>query len=93
MSVNAIEKALWQSSKNAADAKRFREDPHSYLKEFRIDEDERWLLAEWDVSGLINRGVHPMIIMMAFQAVNGGAYESVLKIVDEGRSTSASPAT
>ena len=28
-----------------------------------------------------------------FKAVNGGAYESVLKIVDEGRSTSASPAT
>jgi dihydroxycyclohexadiene carboxylate dehydrogenase len=73
MSVNAIEKALWQSCKNPADAKRFREDAHAYLKEFRVDEVERWLMAEWDVSGLIEHGVHPMIIMMAFVAVNGGA--------------------
>lgn len=71
MGINAIEKALWQASSKAADAQRLREDAHAYLKEFRIDEDERWLLATWDVRGLIDRGVHPMIIMMAFAAVNG----------------------
>ncbi len=71
MGINAIEKALWQASNKPADAKRLREDAHAYLKEFRIDEEERWLLAAWDVRGLIDRGVHPMIIMMAFAAVNG----------------------
>lgn len=71
MSINAIEKALWQASMKPEQAERLREDAHSYLKAFRIDEDDRWLLASWDVRGLIDRGVHPMIIMMAFAAVNG----------------------
>jgi dihydroxycyclohexadiene carboxylate dehydrogenase len=71
VSVNAIEKALWQASMKPDAARRLREDAHTYLKDFRIDEDDRWLLAAWDVRGLIDRGVHPMIIMMAFAAVNG----------------------
>lgn len=71
MSVNGIEKALWQASMKSADAERMREDAHSYLKQFNVDEDERWLLAAWDIRRLIDHGVHPMIIMMAFAAVNG----------------------
>lgn len=71
MSVNGIEKALWQASMTPADAERMRSDAHSYLKQFMIDEDERWLLVAWDIRALIDHGVHPMIIMMAFAAVNG----------------------
>jgi len=73
MSVNAIEKALWEISANPADARRLREDAQSYLNDFRIDEQERALLASWDVSGMIVHGVHPMLVMMAFTAVNGPA--------------------
>lgn len=71
MGVNAIEKALWQASMNPDDAKCLREDAHAYLSTFDIDEEERWLLAVWDIRGLIDHGVHPMIVMMAFAAVNG----------------------
>lgn len=73
MSINGIEKALWQASMNPADAQRLREDARSYLKEFRVDEQECALLTSWDIRGMVDLGVHPMALMMAFAAVNGPA--------------------
>ena len=73
MSINAIEKALWQASMKPADAQRLREDAASYLQEFRIDEQERSLITSWDIRGIVDQGVHPMVLMMAFAAVNGPA--------------------
>lgn len=71
MSSNAIEKALWQISNNPADAERLRNDPEAYMKEFRLDAEERRLLKSWDVSGLAARDVNPLLLMMAFTAMNG----------------------
>lgn len=71
MSINAIEKALWQASMNPKAAQRLREDTDGYLDEFRLDEQERALLNCWDIRGIVDRGVHPMVLMMAFAAVNG----------------------
>lgn len=73
MSVFGVEKALWQTTRDAEDAQRMLEDAHAYLGEFNIDEDERWLAAEWDLRALVERGVNPMVLMMAFAAVNGPA--------------------
>ena len=73
MSVNGIEKALWEASVNPKQADRFSRDVHAYLEHFNVDEEERWLLAAWDLRALVDRGVHPMILMMAFAAVNGPA--------------------
>lgn len=71
MSINAIEKSLWQASVKPADAQRLREDTESYLKTFRLDERERALVSSWDVRGLADLGVHAMVLMMAYAAVNG----------------------
>ena len=73
MSINAIEKALWKSTANPADAQRLREDARSYLEDYRLDDLERSLMASWDIRALVERGVHPMVLMMAFAAVNGPA--------------------
>jgi len=73
MGINAIEKALWQACRNPDDAQRLLDDAHAYLGEFRIDDEERWLVAEWNVRELVDRGVNPMVVMMAFAAVNGPA--------------------
>lgn len=73
MNINAVERALWRACKDPEQAKRFREDAHSYLEEFRLDEEVRWLLATWDVSELLDRGVHSLLLMNAFAAVNGPA--------------------
>jgi len=71
MSVNAIEKALWQVCTYPDEAQRLREDGHAFLRQFNMDEDERWMVASWDVKAMINHGVHPMIVMMSYGAVNG----------------------
>jgi hypothetical protein len=77
MSINAIEKALWQASMDPVDAQRLREDAPSYLRDFRLDERESSLLACWDIRAIVELGVHPMVLMMAFAAVNGPAASAV----------------
>lgn len=69
MSNFAIEKLLWQACNNPADADAFNGQPETYLANFRIDDEERALLLDWDVAGLADRGVNPMLLMMAFNAV------------------------
>ncbi len=71
MGINAIEKALWQASVDPEESRCLREDPHAFLGEFRLDEEERWLVATWEVRTLLEQGVNPVVLMMAFAAVNG----------------------
>lgn len=73
MSNFAIEKLLWQASTNPAEAGAFREDADGYLARFRVDEAEKALLKAWDVAGLADRGVNPMLLLMSFNAVQPGA--------------------
>lgn len=82
MSNFAIEKLLWQACSNPADAGAFRAGPESYLGQFRIDDEERALLLAWDVTGLADRGVNPMLLMMSFNAVagSGDMMEYIMKI-------------
>lgn len=71
MSIFAIEKLLWQAASNPVDAGKFRAEPAHYLAGFRIDEEERTQLMNWDVAGLADRGVNPMLLLMAFSIVTG----------------------
>ena len=71
MSSNAIEKALWQAISSPAQTQRLREDPHAYLEAYRLDDDERFLLMDWNVSGMAAREVNPLLLMMAYTAING----------------------
>ena len=71
MSVNALEKALWQVYLNPADKQRFCSDARAYLADFKLDEDERAMSASLDVMAMIGHGVNPLLVMMAFQTVRG----------------------
>lgn len=71
MSIHAIEKALWQASMDPEDAGRFRDSAESYLEDFRLEERERALITAWDIRGLVDMGVHPMVVMMANAAIYG----------------------
>jgi len=73
MSVYGLENALWQASVNPKHARRLREDAEAYLGGFRVDDHERELLAAWDIRGLVELGVNPMVVMMANAAVHGPA--------------------
>lgn len=41
MSVNALEKALWQIYLQPASAERYKADARAYAAEFNLDDDER----------------------------------------------------
>ena len=71
MSVNALEKALWQIYLHPTDAERYSADPAAYAKEFRLDEGEQSDLASLDVMGMQHRGANPLLVMMVYQTVKG----------------------
>lgn len=73
MSVNAIEKALWDITAKPGCARAVAKDAPLFLGDYNLDDSEVWLLAAWDLKGLVAHGVHPMILMMAYAAVNGPA--------------------
>jgi len=69
MSINALEKALWQVYLNPADKVRFCTDAQAYLKDFKLDDEERAMSTSFDVMAMIGHGVNPLLVMMAFQTV------------------------
>lgn len=73
MSNFGIEKLLWQAFQNPADAGAFRADADAFLAGFRVDEEEKALLKAWDVGSLADRGVNPMLLLMAYNACQPGA--------------------
>lgn len=73
MSVNALEKALWQIYLNPADAQRYDADAGEYSKGFRLDEQEREKLVAFDVMAMISHGANPLLVMMAFQTIKSPA--------------------
>ena len=81
MSINAIEKALWQASINPALAQTMRENADAYLSQFNIDDNERSLVSEWKLRAMLDYGVHPMVLLMSYAAINGP--EAGMKYVEE----------
>ena len=71
MSINALEKALWQVYLNPADKQRYCSDARAYLKDFKLDDDERAMSVSFDVMAMIGHGVNPLLVMMAFQTIKG----------------------
>lgn len=72
MSSNAIEKILWEVTMKPAFAERFRNDPEAYLKDFRLDDEERSLLLSWDVFKLVTKlDINPLVVMSAYAEING----------------------
>jgi hypothetical protein len=71
MSINALEKALWQIYLNPADKQRFCSDARGYMQEFKVDEAERAMSTSFDVMAMIGHGVNPLLVMMAFQTIHG----------------------
>jgi len=71
VSINSIEKVLWQVHTNPAEAERFRADPAAYIADFNLDPDERAWLTAFDAGAMAEAGVSSMVLMMAFQVLRG----------------------
>lgn len=84
MSINALEKALWQVYLNPADKERYCADARAYLQDFKLEESERGMAKSLDVMALIGHGVNPLLVMMAFQTVHGvGKLREYFAIVNQ----------
>jgi len=51
---------------------RYMEDPDSVLAAYDLDDDARRLLASRDYAGLVNRGVHPILVVQLQRRVEWG---------------------
>lgn len=71
MSINALEKALWQAYTSHDDLARYKADPASYAAGFDLDEAERRMLIEADPCAQIAHGANSLLVMMVWQALNG----------------------
>jgi len=71
MSVNALEKALWQIYQRPSEAERYNADPAAFAREYRLDAGEQEDLVSLDVMGMQKRGANPLLVMMVYQTVKG----------------------
>jgi hypothetical protein len=71
VSINTIERILWQVHTNPAEAERFRADPAAYIQDFPLDPQEHSWLTTFNAGAMAEAGVSSMVLMMAFQVLRG----------------------
>lgn len=71
MSLNALEKALWQAYTNHDDTLRYKNDPAAYAATFDLDDAERKMLTDGDPVAQIAHGANSLLVMMVWQALYG----------------------
>lgn len=72
MSVNTLERLLWELGVNRSVQARFKEEPDKLLARYALSEDERRMVREFDVRGLAAAGVNTMLTM-GFWMMNEGS--------------------
>jgi hypothetical protein len=88
MSRNVLERVLHQLSVDRAAKQRFREDAEGFLRRFALSDGERQLVLDFDVLGLQQAGVNPMLTMGFWQELSPNrdmrVYMARLRPVGEG---------
>ncbi|MCU1458392.1 MAG: extradiol ring-cleavage dioxygenase [Actinomycetia bacterium] len=63
MSIYALEKALFDLNVDRPSKQRFRDDPVDFCSRYQLSDDERARVVAFDVRGLVDLGVNPMLTM------------------------------
>jgi len=71
MSVNTIERILWEFGDDPTRAKAFIKDPDGYLARFQLTEAEFRMVRTMDVKSLGEYGVSTLLMMMAWPLLHG----------------------
>ena len=71
MSVNTIERILWEFGEEPHRVKEFLNDPDNYLSGYPLTEEEFRMLQTMDVAALDEYGVSNMLGMMSWTALYG----------------------
>ncbi|MDD1649786.1 MAG: hypothetical protein LUO80_05260 [Methylococcaceae bacterium] len=71
MSVNTIEKILWEFGDEPSRVKEFLKDPDGYLAGYQLAEEEFRMVRTMDVKALGAYGVSNMLLMMSWPLLHG----------------------
>lgn len=71
MSINTIERILWEFGDDEQKAKAFLSDPDAYLSKFPLTNDERRMVRDMDVAALEEHGLSNMLGLMSWSALYG----------------------
>lgn len=93
MSRNVLERVLHQLTVDRNAKQRFREDAAKYIERHALTQEERTMLLDFDVLGLQNAGVNPMLTMGFWQELsperNMRAYMQRLRPLSEDEAVHA----
>lgn len=65
MSRYQVDKLLRDLRRDDQMAGRFRTDPDTVLDHYKLDSEERELLKRWEIRKLYDRGVNPLLLLLA----------------------------
>jgi Aromatic-ring-opening dioxygenase LigAB, LigA subunit len=65
MSRYQVDKLLRDVRRDTQLASRFRDDVDSVLGNYKLEPDERELLKRWEIRKLYDRGVNPLLLLLA----------------------------
>jgi hypothetical protein len=71
MSRYQVDKLLRDLRRDDQLAARFRSDSNTVLDNYRLDIEERELLQRWEVRKLYDRGVNPLLLLLAYMGPAG----------------------
>ena len=71
MSVNAIEKVLWEIGNDPSRIQGLMNDSAAYLAAYNLDEEEKNMILEVDVKSLADHGVSTLLTMMVWPLFKG----------------------
>ncbi len=73
MSINAVEKVLWELTKFPEKKLALMDEAKAdeLLNQYALAEDEKDLLKRWDVRELTDRGCSQMLALLAWGAIHG----------------------
>lgn len=89
MSLDSLEKALWDLNVDRSAKERFRQDPLAFCSRYRVSSAEAQMVAEFDIAGLLGLGVNPMLTMGYWLELEGS--RSLRGYVARARSSTPVP--
>lgn len=71
MSLNNVERVLWEFGNDPAKIVRFTADPDTYLADYLLTDEERQALRNVDMKWLADRGVNTLLTVMVWPMLKG----------------------
>jgi len=87
MSRYQVDKLLRDLRREPELAARFRDDVESVLDRYQIDAVERDLLKRWEVRELYDRGVNPLLLLLAHGPAAGKSMQEYAAAMNPGRTS------